>query len=635
MLKLLRRLSPREFLMAAISTALIVLQVFLDLRLPDYMTEITMLVQTSGSAMSDIWVAGGKMLACALGSLASSVFVGYLAAKIAAGFSKRLRLSVFDKVQSFSLGEINLFSTPSLITRSTNDITQVQMIIAIGLQVMIKAPILAVWAIIKIAGKGWQWTSATAVAVGVLLIMVTVIITLALPRFRRIQTLTDNLNRISRENLTGLRVVRAYNAEAYQQNKFKIANNELTNNNLFTTRIMAIIMPCMNIIMNGLTLSVYWIGASLIDAAEMMDKITLFSNMVVFTSYAMQVVMAFMMLTMVFIMLPRATVSAKRILEVLNTDVKVKDGPGVFDGLESEAEPELQLEGDYTELPLNTEGDPELQLEDVGTELPLDTDAETELPPKIEGEVEFINVSFKYPNAEDYVIRNVNFKASKGETIAFIGSTGCGKSTLINLIPRFYDATEGEVLIDGIDVRQYTQKQLRNKLGYIPQRSVLFTGTVSENVAYGDNGKGEYSPEAIKNAVRIAQSEDFVEQMPEGYDAPISQGGTNVSGGQKQRLCIARAVCRDPEIFIFDDSFSALDYKTDRNLRTALSVELAGATCLIVAARIGTIRDADKIVVLEQGEVVGIGSHRELLKSCEVYREIALSQLSEEELTNE
>ena len=561
------------------------------------------------------------MLACALGSLASSVFVGYLAAKIAAGFSKRLRLSVFDKVQSFSLGEINLFSTPSLITRSTNDITQVQMIIAIGLQVMIKAPILAVWAIIKIAGKGWQWTSATAVAVGFLLVMVTVIITLALPRFRRIQTLTDNLNRISRENLTGLRVVRAYNAEAYQQNKFKIANNELTNNNLFTTRIMAIIMPCMNIIMNGLTLSVYWIGASLIDAADMMDKITLFSNMVVFTSYAMQVVMAFMMLTMVFIMLPRATVSAKRILEVLNTDVKVKDGPGVFDVLETEDDTELLLDADgVAVLPLETDGT---------------TESDPELPSKIEGEVEFRNVSFKYPNAEDYVIRNVNFKANKGETVAFIGSTGCGKSTLINLIPRFYDATEGEVLIDGIDVREYTQKQLRNKLGYIPQRSVLFTGTVSENVAYGDNGKGGYSPEAIKNAVRIAQSEDFVEQMPESYDAPISQGGTNVSGGQKQRLCIARAICRDPEIFIFDDSFSALDYKTDRNLRTALSVELAGATCLIVAARIGTIRDADKIVVLEQGEVVGIGSHRELMKSCEVYREIALSQLSEEELTNE
>ena len=619
MLKLLRRLSPVECLMAFISTLLIVLQVFLDLRLPDYMTEITKLVQTPGSAMSDIWIAGGKMLACALGSLASSIFVGYLAAKIAAGFSKRLRLSVFDKVQSFSLGEISLFSTPSLITRSTNDITQVQTLIAIGLQVMIKAPILAVWAIIKIAGKGWQWTAATAVAVGILLIMVTIVVTLALPRFRKIQTLTDNLNRISRENLTGLRVVRAYNAEAYQQKKFSVANNELTNNNLFTTRVMAIIMPCMNIIMNGLTLSVYWIGASLIEAAAMTEKITLFSNMVVFTSYAMQVVMAFMMLTMVFIMLPRVTVSAKRILEVLGTDVKVKDGPGVNEPSEIKAEVEV-------------EGEVDVQSELRGE---VEAEGEVDVQSELRGEVEFRNVSFKYPNAEDYVIRNVNFKASKGETIAFIGSTGCGKSTLINLIPRFYDATEGEVLVDGVDVREYTQKQLRNKLGYIPQRSVLFTGTVSENVAYGDSGKGEYSEETIKNAVRIAQSTDFVEQMPEGYDAPISQGGTNVSGGQKQRLCIARAVCRDPEIFIFDDSFSALDYKTDKNLRQTLKTELTGATCLIVAARIGTIRDADKIVVLEQGEVVGIGSHTELMKSCEVYKEIALSQLSEEELTNE
>ncbi len=619
MLKLLRCLSPVECLMAFISTLLIVLQVFLDLRLPDYMTEITKLVQTPGSAMSDIWIAGGKMLACALGSLASSIFVGYLAAKIAAGFSKRLRLSVFDKVQSFSLGEISLFSTPSLITRSTNDITQVQTLIAIGLQVMIKAPILAVWAIIKIAGKGWQWTAATAVAVGILLIMVTIVVTLALPRFRKIQTLTDNLNRISRENLTGLRVVRAYNAEAYQQKKFSVANNELTNNNLFTTRVMAIIMPCMNIIMNGLTLSVYWIGASLIEAAAMTEKITLFSNMVVFTSYAMQVVMAFMMLTMVFIMLPRVTVSAKRILEVLGTDVKVKDGPGVNEPSEIKAEVEV-------------EGEVDVQSELRGE---VEAEGEVDVQSELRGEVEFRNVSFKYPNAEDYVIRNVNFKASKGETIAFIGSTGCGKSTLINLIPRFYDATEGEVLVDGVDVREYTQKQLRNKLGYIPQRSVLFTGTVSENVAYGDSGKGEYSEETIKNAVRIAQSTDFVEQMPEGYDAPISQGGTNVSGGQKQRLCIARAVCRDPEIFIFDDSFSALDYKTDKNLRQTLKTELTGATCLIVAARIGTIRDADKIVVLEQGEVVGIGSHTELMKSCEVYKEIALSQLSEEELTNE
>ena len=587
MFKLLRRLSPMEGLMAAVSTVFIVLQVFLDLRLPDYMRDITTLLQTPGSEMSDILIAGGKMLACTLGSFASSILVGYLAAKIAAGFSRRLRQSVFDKVSSFSLGEINKFSTPSLITRSTNDITQVQMLIALGLQVMIKAPILAVWAIFKIAGKNWQWTAATGVAIVFLLIMVSVVILLALPRFKKIQTLTDSLNRISRENLTGLRVVRAYNAEVYQQKKFSIANLKLTNNNLFTSRITAIIMPCMMIIMNGLTLSVYWIGAALIDAASMMDKIDLFSNMLVFTSYAMQVVMAFMMLTMIFIMFPRVSVSAKRINEVLSTDVKVKDGPGV------------------------------------------------NAPQSLVGHVEFKNVCFKYPQAEDYVIRNVSFTANKGETVAFIGSTGCGKSTLINLIPRFYDATDGEVLVDGVDVRQYTQKQLRSKLGYIPQRSVLFTGTVADNVAFGDSGKGEYSPEAIKNAVRIAQSTDFVEQMPEGYDAPISQGGMNVSGGQKQRLCIARAVCRDPEIFIFDDSFSALDYKTDRNLRTALSQELAGTTCLIVAQRIGTIRDADKIVVLEQGEVVGIGTHRELMKSCEVYREIALSQLSEEELTNE
>jgi len=617
MLKLLKRFSSREWIMTAICIMLVALQVFLDLKLPDYMTEITKYVQTPGSAMGDVWLAGGKMLLCALGSLASSIVVGYFAARIAAGFSKKLRLSIFNKVQSFSLGEINLFSTPSLITRSTNDITQVQMLIAMGLQIMIKAPILAVWAIIKIAGKGWQWTSATAVAIGFLLIMVTIVIALALPRFRKIQTLTDSLNRISRENLTGLRVVRAYNAEDYQQKKFSVANWNLTNNNLFTTRVMAIIMPCMTIIMNGLTLSVYWIGASLIDAAGMMDKITLFSNMVVFTSYAMQVVMAFMMMTMIFIMLPRVTVSAKRINEVLDTNVKVKDGPGVEELPEIEGEVECGVERD-------AEGAIEGEVE-----------GEVNVPLKIEGEVEFRNVCFKYPLAEDYVIRDVSFTANKGETVAFIGSTGCGKSTLINLIPRFYDATEGEVLIDGIDVRQYTQKQLRNKLGYIPQRSVLFTGTVSENVAFGDSGKGEYSPEAIRNAVRIAQSSDFVEQMPEGYDAPISQGGTNVSGGQKQRLCIARAVCRNPEIFIFDDSFSALDYKTDKNLRTAIKSELADTTCLIVAQRIGTIRDADKIVVLEQGEVVGIGTHTELMKSCEVYREIALSQLSEEELTNE
>ncbi len=586
MLKLLKRFSLRQWLMSAICTVLVAFQVWLDLKLPDYMKEITLLVQTSGSEMSDIWLAGGKMLLCALGSLASSIIVAFLAARIAASFSQKLRLSIFKKVQSFSLGEINKFSTPSLITRSTNDVTQVQMLIAMGLQIMIKAPIMAVWAIFKIAGKGTEWTMATGFMILFMLIVIITISALALPRFRRIQTLTDSLNRITRENLTGLRVVRAYNAEDFQGRKFDVANSDLTNTYLFTSRLMAAIMPCMTIVMNGLTLSVYWIGASLIDNAGMMEKMTLFSNMVVFSQYAMQVVIAFMMLTMIFIMLPRVSVSAKRINEVLETKSAVQDGPGA-----------KAVTG-------------------------------------VRDEIEFKNVSFKYPGAEDYVVRNVSFKATKGETIAFIGSTGSGKSTIINLLPRFYDATEGEVLIDGVDVREYTQKQLRNKLGYIPQRSVLFTGTVASNVAYGDNGEGEKTEVMIKKAVEIAQSADFVDQMPEGYDSSISQGGTNVSGGQKQRLCIARAVCRNPEIFIFDDSFSALDFKTDRNLRMALKKELAGTTSVIVAQRIGTIRDADKIIVLENGEVNGIGTHRELMKTCEVYREIALSQLSEEELAN-
>jgi len=604
MLKLLKRFTSRQWLMASISTALVALQVWLDLKLPDYMAEITKLVQTPGSEMSDIWLAGGKMLLCALFSLASSIIVGFLAARIAAGFSRKLRFSIFEKVQSFSLGEINKFSTPSLITRSTNDVTQVQMLIAMGLQIMIKAPIMAVWAIFKIYGKGTEWTIATGLMI---LFMLTVIITisvLVMPRFRRIQTLTDGLNRITRENLTGLRVVRAYNAEEFQQKKFDVTNSDLTNTYLFTSRLMAAIMPCMTIVMNGLTLSVYWIGASLINAAGMTEKVALFSNMVVFSSYAMQVVIAFMMLTMIFIMLPRVTVSARRINEVLETESSVKDGPGV-------AEFEAQ---EISDSPIE--------------------DDDAEATEKVEGEIEFRNVSFKYPGAEDYVIRDVSFSAHKGEIIAFIGSTGSGKSTIINLIPRFYDATEGEVLVDGVDVREYTQKQLRNKLGFIPQRSVLFTGTVTSNVAYGDNGKGEKTEEAVRKAVAIAQSVDFVEQMPEGYDAPISQGGTNVSGGQKQRLCIARAICREPEIFIFDDSFSALDFKTDKNLRSALKKELAGTTSIIIAQRIGTIREADKIIVLENGEVTGMGSHSELMNTCDVYREIALSQLSEEELAN-
>ena len=586
MLKLIRRFSARQWLMSAISALLVAAQVWLDLRLPDYMEKITTFVVTPGSAMSDIWLAGAKMLLCALGSLASSIVVGYLAARIAASFSQKLRLLVFQKVQSFSMGEINLFSTPSLITRSTNDVTQVQMLIAMGLQVMIKAPIMAVWAILKIAGKGTEWTMATGAMILFMLIVVVVISTLVIPRFRRIQTLTDGLNRITRENLTGLRVVRAYNAEDFQLKKFAGVNNELTDTYLFTSRLMALIMPCITIVMNGLTLSVYWIGASLINSAAMTEKLGLFSNMVVFSSYAMQVVIAFMMLTMIFIMLPRVTVSAKRINEVLGTVSAVQDGAGAV----SES--------------------------------------------ARAGEVEFRDVSFKYPGAEDYVIRNVSFTANKGETVAFIGSTGSGKSTVINLIPRFYDATEGQVLIDGVDVRDYTLAQLRNKLGYIPQRSVLFTGTVASNVAYGDNGHGEKTEEAIRSAVALAQAADFVEDMPEGYDAPIAQGGSNVSGGQKQRLCIARAICREPEIFIFDDSFSALDFKTDKNLRAVLKKELAGTTSLIVAQRIGTIRDADKIVVLENGSVAGIGTHSALMQSCEVYREIALSQLSEEELAN-
>ncbi len=612
MFKLLKRLSVIEWIMALISIVFIAVQVFLDLRLPDYMSEITTLVQTPGSSISDVWLSGGKMLLCALGSLANSIIVGYLAARIAAGFSKRLRYAVFNKVQSFSMGEISRFSTPSLITRSTNDITQVQTLIALGLQVMIKAPIMAGWAILKIAGKGWQWTTATGVAIAFLLVVVTVIITVALPRFRKIQTLTDNLNRIARENLTGLRVVRAYNAEDYQQKKFMVANTELTENHLFTGRIMAILMPCMTIIMNGLTLSVYWIGAALINSAPMADKIGQFSNMVVFTSYAMQVVMAFMMLTMIFIMLPRASVSVRRINQVLDTEISVSDGPGVYDCADENSE----------ELPSDDDASPE-------------ENACEQVSAEPQGEIEFINVSFKYPNAEDYVLQNVSFSAHKGETVAFIGSTGCGKSTLINLIPRFYDATEGQVLVDGIDVRKYTLQQLRNKLGYIPQRSVLFTGTVSSNVAFGSSGNGEPGQDEIKQAIAIAQGTEFVEQMPEGYDSAISQGGTNVSGGQKQRLCIARAVCRNPEIFIFDDSFSALDYKTDKLLRSTLKSQLSGATSLIVAQRIGTIRDADRIVVLEEGQVVGIGTHRELLKTCQVYKEIALSQLSEEELAHE
>lgn len=587
MLKIFQYLKKNEWMLVLFSIVFIVTQVWLDLKLPDYMAEITTLIQMEGTKMSELVVPGIYMLLCAVGSMIAAIIVGFFAAKIAAGLSMRLRSMVFEKTMSFSMEEINNFSTSSLITRSTNDITQIQFIIAIGLQVIIKAPILAVWAIMKIAGKSWQWTAATGGAVAALIIMLSVIIIFAIPKFKIIQQLTDNLNLVTRENLTGLRVVRAYNAESYQENKFEKANHELTSTNLFANRLMAIVGPGMTFIMSGLSVSIYWIGAYLINTADMVDRISVFSNMIVFTSYAMQVVLAFMMVSMIFIMLPRASVSAKRIMEVLDTEAKI-------------------LDGNLTEGKSGVSGD-----------------------------IEFRNVSFQYPDAEEPILRNISFKANKGETVAFIGATGSGKTSVVNLIPRFYDTTKGEILVDGVNVKDYTQEALHDKIGYVPQRAVLFSGTVASNVAYGRNGKETASEEMIKKAVEIAQGTEFVEEMDGQYEGHISQGGTNVSGGQKQRLSIARAIYRQPEIYIFDDSFSALDYKTDRVLRSALKKETQDATTLIVAQRIGTIRDADRIIVLENGEVVGNGTHEELMTSCTTYQEIAYSQLSKEELAHE
>ena len=585
MFRLLKRLKAAEWLQALVSLVFIVAQVWLDLKLPDYMSEITRLTQTPGSAMADIWLAGGKMLLCALGSVASAIIVGYLAARIAASFSQRLRSQLFSKVDSFSMEEINRFSTDSLITRSTNDITQVQMLITMGLQMIIKAPIMVVWAVTKIAGKGLEWSLATGVAVLIMIAVISVMMVLVLPKFRKMQTLTDNLTRVTRENLTGLRVVRAYNAEPYQEAKFEVANTELTETQLFTNRGMAIMMPIISTLMSGLTLVIYWIGASLINNAGMMDRLTLFSNMVVFSAYAMQVIMSFMMLVMIFVLWPRASVSAKRINEVLET------APSILDG--------TQTEGKAGKV----------------------------------GEIEFREVSFRYPGAADDVLCDISFTAKQGEIVAFIGSTGSGKTTLVNLIPRFYDVTAGEVLVDGVNVKDYTQDALHNKIGYVPQKAVSFRGTVASNIAYGENGKESPSDDEIQTAMRIAQGADFVEQMEGQYEAEVAQGGSNLSGGQKQRLAIARAVARKPEIYIFDDSFSALDYKTDRALRSALRHETAGVTSLIVAQRIGTILDADQIIVLNDGQIVGKGTHKELLKTCGVYQEIAMSQLSEEELS--
>lgn len=586
MFKLFKNFNKKDYGLILTCLILIVFQVWLDLKLPDYMSEITKLVQTEGSDISEIIFQGVYMMLCAGGSLISAIIVGYLASLISATFSMNVRKKVFEKVESFSMEEIKAFKTSSLITRTTNDITNIQMLISMGLQMMIKAPITAIWAVLKILNKSWQWSAITAVAVLILLSMVIVLLITVFPNFKVVQKLIDNINGLTRENLTGIRVVRAFNAEKYQEDKFEKGNNKLTKTQLFNQRMMSIMSPVMYLIMNLLTLSIYFVGANLIDKSIMADKIGLFSDMVVFSSYAMQVIMAFLMLAMIFIMYPRAAVSAERINEVLATETKIKDGT-------------------------------------------------KNIKTKKIGEVEFKNVSFKYPDSEEYVLKDISFKAKKGETIAFIGSTASGKSTLINLIPRFYDATDGEILIDGINIKDYTLESLHNKIGYVPQKAVMFNGSVKYNVSYGENGKKEITEDKIKKAIEVAQGKEFVEKMTEKYDSNISQGGTNISGGQKQRLAIARAIARDPEIYIFDDSFSALDYKTDYLLRKELKKYTKDATSLIVAQRIGTIMNADKIIVLDEGNCVGIGTHKELLKTCEVYQEIAYSQLSKEELANE
>ncbi len=604
MLRIMRYLSKAEIGQMLIALVSIVGQIWLDLTLPDYMSDITTLVETPGSEMHDIWVAGGKMLLVSLGSVACAVVTGYVAARVGASFSQRLRSLEFNKVESFGPAEMSRFSTASLITRSTNDITQIQMFITMGLMMIVKSPIMAVWAICKIAGDGFEWTLATGIAVVVLMAAVAVMMVMVMPKFKAMQRLTDNINLVARENLTGLRVVRAYNAEDYQEAKFTEANKELTDTQLFTNRVMALMMPLMNTIMNGLMLAVYWIGAYLIDAAGLTDKLSTFSNMVVFSSYSVQVIMSFLLMSMVFVLWPRADVSAQRVLEVIDTEPLVVDG--------------TRTEGKAGET----------------------------------GEIEFRNVSFTYPDSREAMLEGINFTAKKGETVAFIGSTGSGKSSLINLVPRFYDATQGQVLVDGVDVREYTLKALRDKIGYVPQQSFLFKGTIASNVSYGDKtlgGSGVAGDSAtqsaaatptptatdlaaVRNACEVAQATEFIEKKDGTYESAIAQGGTNVSGGQRQRLSIARAVYRHPEILIFDDSFSALDFKTDRAVRDALAKEAKDSTKLIVAQRIGTIMNADRIVVLDEGRVVGQGTHEELLENCEVYRQIAQSQLSEDEL---
>lgn len=583
MTKLLKEFNKKDYFLVLVCTLLIIFQVWLDLRLPDYMSEITKLVQTEGSKMSDILSQGGYMLLCALGSLISAFIVGYLTSYISAIFSQKTRKTLFTKVQSFSMEEIKKFKTSSLITRTTNDITNIQMFISMGLQMLIKAPITAVWAILKILGKNYRWSIATGVAVVVMLSVIGTLMLIVLPRFKIVQKLIDNINDKTRENLTGVRVIRAFNAEKYQEDRFEDANQKLTNTQMFNQRMMSIMSPTMYLIMNLLPLSIYVIGAGLINSAGMFDRLNLFSDMVVFSSYAMQVIMAFLMLAMIFVMYPRASVSVERIMEVIDTKTKITDG----------------------EFLGNT---------------------------KLMGEVEFKNVSFKYPDADEYVLKNISFKAKKGDTLALIGSTGSGKSTIVNLIMRFYDVTEGEILIDGKNIKEYKLDALYKKIGYVPQRAIMFNGSVKYNISYGDK---KVSEKDMKNAARVAQASEFIDKMPKGYDANVSSGGTNISGGQKQRLAIARAVAKDPEIFVFDDSFSALDYKTDYTLRKELKKNAKDKTNIIVAQRIGTILNADEIIVLENGFIKGCGTHAELLKKCKVYKEIALSQLSKEELENE
>ena len=583
MLRLLKRLGIKEYIYIFISIILIGLQVFLELRIPDYMTKITELVQTSGSNMGDILLQGFYMILCAFASLVSAVIVTYLTANVSAIFSRKIRREIFNKVEDYGMEQIKKFSTSSLITRTTNDVTQIEMFLAMGMQMLFRAPITAIWAVSKILNKSAEWSVITALGVAVLLTAVITLMVLVVPKFKVIQKLVDRMNDVTRENLTGIRVVRAFNAEKFEEDRFEDVNKELTGIQLFTQRMFGLLNPVMNIVMHFLTLGIYFLGAITISNAMMADKITLFSNMVVFSSYSMQVIISFLFLTVIFMILPRASVSAKRINEVLETETTIEDGN-------------------------KTEGVKELK-----------------------GVVEFNGVSFKYPDAEEYLLSDITFKANKGEVVAFIGSTGSGKSTLINLIPRFYDVTDGEILVDGVNVKNYKLNVLHDKIGYVSQKAFMFDGTVLSNVSYGEK---EVDLDKVKESIRIAQATDFVEKMDNGYESHIARGGTNVSGGQKQRLSIARAIAKDPEIYIFDDSFSALDYKTDSNLRKELKNNAKDATMLIVAQRIGTILNADKIIVLDKGKCVGMGTHKELLNNCEVYKEIAYSQLSKEELEN-